>query len=537
MVYYISQQHQCSQPPPRNALLPTAPKSFQTDQLILLFVSVLLAILVPASFSFQTSSTSLFHLKQIHARITTSHPFSLFLLTSLFRSCLFIGALAHARLLLDHFPSPHFPSITLWNSLIQSYSKTPRTSQESLLLFRRLLALHGPAFLDNYTFTFVVNAASHQPTQKFGAGVHGQVMRNGFSSDVFIGNSMVNFYAAFGRMEDAQLMFDGMAQPDVVSWTSIVGGYTWCGNIGVARELFDRMPDRNDVSWAVMMAGYLRSGRFNDVLGLFHEMLHSHKARPNEAVLVCVLSACAQLGALDQGKWVHVFIDRTGRAGKLEKAYQVVKGMPMDPDIIIWRALLSACRIHGCVDLGEEIINHIAQLDPRSHGGGYALISNLYASIGRWDNVGRIRRKMSATVKPNPGCSWIEVDGAVHEFLAADQLHPCIVEIRDKLNEVLRRISLEGGYIANTKYVLFELSEEEKEQAVSWHSEKLAVAFALMSTVAGSSIRIVKNLRICDDCHSAMKAISLVFNRDIVVRDRSRFHTFKRGSCSCLDYW
>lgn len=134
------------------------------------------------------------------------------------------------------------------------------------------------------------------------------------------------------------------------------------------------------------------------------------------------------------------------------------------------------------------------------------------------------------------GGSWIEVDGVTHEFRVDDHLHPRILEIREKLDEILEKAKL-GGYISNTSQVTFDLSEEDKEHAVSLHSEKLAIAFGLLSTKPGSLIRIVKNLRTCEDCHSAFKAISLVFDREIIVRDRSRFHAFKHGKCSCNDYW
>lgn len=517
-----------------------------------------------------------------------------------------------------------------------------------------MLAL-GEAKPDKYTLTFVITACSHLTSPKLGRGVHGQVVRNGSESDVFVGNSMVTMYSVFGRMDDALKVFDEMPVRDVVTWTSLVSGYAACGELGAAHKFFDEMPVRNDVSWAVIIAGYVGCGRYSDALRHFHDMLQDDKMKPNEAVLVCVLSACAHLGALDQGKWIHIYVDKSGvpkssnisnalinmyakcgkiecakqvfdniskrdvftwtsmisglamhgrgsdallvfsqmlaagvrpdnitllgvlngcshsglvdegffifhnmsrlwglspeiehygclidllgRAGCLEEAYEVVRSMPMEPDIVLWRALLSACRIHGYVDLGEQIIDHISQLDPSSHGGGYTLLSNLYASIGRWDKVAKVRKVMNSRVESNPGCSWIEVNGIVHEFVAADRLHPQIEEIHVKLNEVLKRASVEGGYIANTRQVLFDLSEEESEQAIAWHSEKLAVAFGLMSTDAGSAIRIVKNLRVCEDCHSAMKAISLVFDREIVMRDRSRFHTFKQGNCSCADYW
>ncbi|OVA16262.1 Pentatricopeptide repeat [Macleaya cordata] len=490
----------------------------------------------------------------------------------------------------------------------------------------------------------------------YGRNIHALVIKFGCEFDTFVCNSLLNFYSIFGRTDEAQNLFDEMPQRDVVSWTSLISGYTKHGKMGRATELFSEMPDRNEVSWVVMISGFVGIGRYNDALRYFNDMLCDDKVKPNEPVFVCVLSACAHLGALDQGKWIHVYIDKIGmskssnistslidmyakcgridcanrvfngtskrdvltwtsmisglsmhglgedalrlfsqmlaagikpdnitllgvlngcshsglveegcsvfndmenlwgispkiehygcvvdllaRAGQLERAFEVVRGMPMEPDIVIWRALLSSCRVHRNVDLGERIGDHISQLDPSFHGGGYVLLSNLYASVGRWDRVDRVRKQMNKKkIELNTGCSWIEVDGVVHEFLAADKLHPRITEIHEKLNEVLKRARIEGGYVTNTNQVLFDLSEEEKEQAVSWHSEKLAVAFGLLSTDSGTPIRIVKNLRICEDCHSAMKAISRAFSREIVVRDRSRFHSFREGNCSCKDYW
>ncbi|KAF8390355.1 hypothetical protein HHK36_024880 [Tetracentron sinense] len=541
--------------------------------------------------------------------------------------------------------------------MIRAFSRAPN-SQESFNLLRRMLIVDGPILVipDKYTFTFVITSCSHQLSIVYGENVHGRIIKNGYEFDVFVGNSLVNLYSVFAKMKDAQKIFDQMCQRDVFTWTSLVSGYAKCGEMGRACELFDKMPERNDVSWAVMISGYVGGGMYSDALRFFHDMLCDDKVKPNEAVLVCVLSACAHLGALDQGKWIHIYVDKSGmwgssnistalidmyakcgridcanrvfsetsrrdvltftsmisglsihglgkdalqifsqmldedvkpneitilgvlngcshsglveegcsifynmeslwgilpkiehygcyidllaRAGFLGRAFEVVKSMPMAPDIVIWRALLSACRIYGDVSVGEQIINYITQLDPSSHGGGQVLLSNLYASLGQWDRVVQVRKLMGECgSESSPGCSWIEVDGVVHEFRVADQLHPQIVEIQNKLNEVLRRTSIEGGYVANIKQVSFDLSEEEKEQAVSWHSEKLAIAFGLMSTELGTPIRIVKNIRTCEDCHSVMKAISRVFHREIVIRDCSRFHTFKEGSCSCKDYW
>lgn len=480
--------------------------------------------------------------------------------------------------------------------MIQAYSKTP-SSKESLYLFQNMLLFCGPslAIPDEYTFTFVVTACSRQSTFTFfgfGQNVHGMVIKNGYNSDVFVGNSLVGMYATFSRTSDAQKVFDEMPHQDTITWTSLVRGYAMCGEIVKARELFIMMPYQNDVSWAVMIAGYVSMEMYNDALKCFHDMLADDNVRPNEAVLVSVLSACSHLGALDQGKWIHIYMDKSGaaqssnistslidmyakcgridcakqlfdlthkrdiltwtsmisglsmhglgrealeiffdmlaqgtkpdniilvsvlnacshsgrvkdglsifhdmqrlwgivpklehygclidllsRAGRLESAFEAVKSMPMKPDVIIWRALLGACRVHGNAVLGEIIISHIYQLDRGSHGGGHVLLSNLYASLGQWESVNKVRKSMGhkETAATSPGCSYIEIDGFVHEFLAADRLHPQIKEIHVKLNEVMKRVSLEGGYIPMTNQVLFDLSEEEKQEAISWHSEK-----------------------------------------------------------------
>ncbi|KAF3437086.1 hypothetical protein FNV43_RR19839 [Rhamnella rubrinervis] len=595
-------------------------------------------------------------LKQIHAQVVTQ-AFSCHgsIATTLINCYIYAKNLTSARSLFDCYPSC-FPPTLVWNLIIRAYSKQ-QNSQESIHLFVQMLAIGGAVrvFPDKYTFTFVLTSCSHQKSPYFGEVVHGLVIKNGLESDLFVGNSLINMFSVFTRMENAQKVFNEMPKRDVFTWTSLLRGYVKHGEMGIACKLFNRMPVRNEVSWAVMISGFVGCERHTEALRCFHDMLCEDRVKPDETILVCVLSACAHLGALDQGNWIHVYIDKTGiplrtniftalidmyakcgkidrairvfngiskrdvlnyssminglsihglgkdavrvfsqmltenvkpnditiigvlngcshsglvdegssifynmenlwgiipkiehyccyadllgRAGLLDRAFEVVKSMPIHPDIAIWRALLSACRIHRDAKLGEQVIRHIEQLDLTRYDGGKVLLSNLYASLGKWESVAELRNLMSRERKKStPGRSWIEVNGVVHEFRVADQLHPQIAMIREKLNEILKRARL-GGYVANTRQVSFDLSEEEKEQAVAFHSEKLAIAFGVMSTEPGTPIQIVKNLRTCDDCHSALKAISKVYERELVVRDRSRFHTFKDGICSCHDYW
>ena len=590
-------------------------------------------------------------LKQIHARVFTmavsSHAS---FTTSLINCYLSSKDLNSARTLFDSYPSS-LPPTLVWNFMIRAYSKL-ENSQESIFLFSQMLASSLP---DKYTFTYVITSCSHQISVHHGKIVHGLVVKNGLESDLFVGNAVINMYAVFARVEEARKMFDEMPERDAFTWTSLLRGYVEGGEIGKACELFDGMPMRNEVSWAVMILGFVGSNRHIEALGYFHDMLYEGKVKPNQSIVVSVLSACAHLGVLDQGKWVHehldaigvpltsniltalidmyakcgridlanqifrriskrdvfnytsmitglsihglgkdavqlfsqmlmenvmpnditilgllngcshsglveegssiffsmeslwgitpkiehygCYIDLLGRAGFLKRALEVVKSMPMRPDFVIWRALMSACRIHRNVKLGEHIARHLEQLDLDGHSEDKVLLSNLNASLGKWERVAELRHLISEERnKSNPGHSWIEINGVVHEFRVAERLHPQIAQIREKLIEVLKRAEL-AGYISNTSQVSFDLSEEDKEQAVACHSEKLAVTFGLMSTEPGTSIRIVKNLRTCDDCHSALKAISQVYNRELIVRDRSRFHNFKGGICSCNDYW
>lgn len=154
-----------------------------------------------------------------------------------------------------------------------------------------------------------------------------------------------------------------------------------------------------------------------------------------------------------------------------------------------------------------------------------------------WTEVDRVRDAMkSLGLRKNPGCSWIEFKNKVHMLLAGDKAHPLMNQIMEKLNKLSSEMK-RSGYFPNTHFVLQDVEEQEKEQILCGHSEKLAVVLGLLNTPPGSSLRVIKNLRICGDCHSVIKFISRFERREISVRDTNRFHHFKDGVCSCGDYW
>lgn len=294
-------------------------------------------------------------------------------------------------------------------------------------------------------------------------------------------------------------------------------------------------------------------GQGKAAIELFEEM-QKQMVAPDGITFVNLLSACAHKGLIEEGqhyfhlmKQVHriepkmehfgCMVDMLGRAGFLDEAKRLIDEMPMSPDAGVLGALLGACKIHGDIELGEEIGKQVIELEPHNSG-RYVLLANLYANVGRWDDVARVRKLMNDRgVKKVPGFSVIELDGVVSEFIAGGRMHPESKEIYAKVDEMLTCIR-SVGYIPETDAVSHDIvEEEEKENPLYFHSEKLAIAFGLLKTKPGSIIRISKNLRVCKDCHQASKFISEVFDREIIVRDRNRFHHFKNGECSCKDYW
>jgi hypothetical protein len=210
--------------------------------------------------------------------------------------------------------------------------------------------------------------------------------------------------------------------------------------------------------------------------------------------------------------------------------------MPIKPDAAVWGSLLAGCRIHTNLKLGECVAEYLFEADAKNPA-HYVLLSNIYAAAGRWDDTGNVRQMMkNKKVKKMPGCSWIEIKNKVYAFVVGDKLHPHMQQIYEKLESLSGQMK-EAGYVPNRNVVLRDVEDEQKEHILSHHSEKLAIAFGLLNISPGIPIRIVKNLRVCDDCHSAIKFISKIVAREFIVRDTNRFHHFKEGQCSCGDYW
>ncbi|CAN6888979.1 unnamed protein product [Brassica oleracea] len=232
-------------------------------------------------------------------------------------------------------------------------------------------------------------------------------------------------------------------------------------------------------------------------------------------------------------------VDLLSRSQKISKAEEFIQAMPVKPDASIWASLLRACRTSGDMETAERVCKKIVELNPDDPG--YSILaSNAYAALRKWDKVSVIRKSLKDKErKKNPGYSWIEVSKKVYLFRAGDVSAPQFEAIHESL-EMLYSLMAKEGYVPDPREVsqnLEEEEEEEKRRLVCGHSERLAIAFGLLNTEPGTPLQVMKNLRVCGDCHEVTKLISKIVGREILVRDANRFHLFKDGACSCNDRW
>lgn len=480
----------------------------------------------------------------------------------------------------------------MYNTMIRAYSNRGNP-KEAFVFYSKMLCEEHCVYPDDFTFTFVFSACS-----KFNAGFEGKqahaqmikcpvkfgthswnslmvfyvkigeagiVVRHLFdgieSPDIVSWNCLIDAYVKSGDLNEAQKLFDEMPQRDVVSWTTMLVGYVNAGLLNEASLLFNEMPERNLVSWSAWINGYAQMGCYSKALDVFTEMQVA-KVEMDEITITTLLSACARLGALDQGRWLHAYIDKHGikvdahvsaalidmyskcgqidmarklfgetadrkvfvwnsmlgglamhsygeeavelfarmidcgiepneityisilaacshsglvdaglqtfermvevqklqpivehygclvdllsRAGFLHDAFQVVETMPMKADATVWRALLGACKLHGNVELAEKVGRILIETEPLNDM-NYVLLSNVYAMVNRWEIVGKLRREMKVRgLKKTPGCSLIELNGIVHEFVARDHSHPKIREICELLCIIANHMVQEG---------------------------------------------------------------------------------------------
>ncbi|KAM6550029.1 hypothetical protein CsatB_021705 [Cannabis sativa] len=424
------------------------------------------------------------------------------------------GNLEDAQFVFDELPKK---TTVGWNTIIAGYALHGYT-EEALSLYYEMS--ESNVTMDHFTFSILVRICTRLASLEHAKQAHAGLVRHGFGSDIVANTALVDFYSKWGRIEDARHVFDKMPCKNLISWNALIAGYGNHGRGEEAIELFEKMLEEglmpNHVTFLAVLSACSYSGLSERGWEFFESMSKDHKIKPRAMHYACM-------------------IELLGREGLLDEAYALLSKAPFKPTANMWAALLTACRIHEDLELGKLAAEKLYGMEPEKLS-NYIVLLNIYNSSGKLrEAAGVVQTLKRKGLRMLPACSWIEVKKQSHVFYSGDKTHSEIEKIYQKVEELMAEIS-KHGYIGKEKTLLPDVDEHE-ERILLYHSEKLAIAYGMMSTLDGTSLQIVQSHRVCSDCHSAIKLMALITGREIVLRDGSRFHHFKDGNCSCGDYW
>ncbi|CAD6268558.1 unnamed protein product [Miscanthus lutarioriparius] len=347
------------------------------------------------------------------------------------------GMITEAQKLHDRIGGQELVS---WNSIISGFSLN-KQSEEAQKFFLEMLDMGVKP--DHFTYATVLDTCANLATIELGKQIHGQIIKQEMLGDEYISSTLVDMYVKCGNMPDSLLMFEKAQKLDFVSWNAMICGYGLHGLGFEALEMFERMQKANVV--------------------------------PNHATFVAVLRACSHVGLLDDGcRYFHLMtsryklepqlehfacmVDILGRSKGPQEALKFIRSMPLEADAVIWKTLLSICKIRQDVEVAETAASNVLRLDP-DDSSVYILLSNVYAESGKWVDVSRTRRLMrQGRLKKEPGCSWIEVQSEMHGFLVGDKVHPRSREVYEMLNNLICEMKLSGYEPASALFA--EVDEE-----------------------------------------------------------------------------
>lgn len=425
------------------------------------------------------------------------------------------GCIKEAQWVFDEMPEK---TIVGWNSIIAGYA-LHGYSEKALDMYYEMQ--RSGVKMDHFTFSIVIRICARLGSLEHAKQAHAGLVRNGFGLDIIANTTLVDFYCKWGRMEDAKNVFDIMPRKNVISWNALIGGYAKQGMGRKAVEVFERMVKEgmipNHVTFLAVLSACSFSGLLDKGIEIFELMVRDPRMKPRAMHYACM-------------------IDLLGREGLLDEAFAMIKSAPFSPTKNMWAALLTACRIHKNLELGKFAAEKLFGMEPEKVS-NYIVLLNIYNSSGRVDDAAKVLEALNRKgLRLLPACSWIEIKRQAHLFLFGDRSHPQSVEIYRRLDALMEEI-VELGYVADGNKPLLPDVGEHEQQIFNYHSEKLAIAFGLISTPNLTPLQIIQGHRVCTDCHNVIKLITVVTKREIVMRDASRFHHFRNGTCSCGDYW
>ncbi|OWM80880.1 pentatricopeptide repeat-containing protein At1g19720 [Punica granatum] len=402
-----------------------------------------------------------------------------------------------------------------WNSIVAGYAQNGQKDRA----FGVLRQMQSVGFFPNWvTILSILPSCANLISAKKVKEIHAFAVRHGLLSILPVANSLINTYAKSGDIEYSRRVFDGISRRDIISWNSLFSGYVLHGCSHLVIDLFNQMR----------------------ALGF----------KPNRGTFVSLLNAYSRVGAAEEG--IEVFssitkeylivpalehysavVDLYGRAGRLEEAVEFIEQMPVEPDSSAWLALFTACRIHGNADLALLAAERLLELEP-GNDSFQPMILNAFALHGKPEHVLKLKKlEKDGISRHTVGQSWTEIRNTVHTFIStptaeshSKQLLSWVRDVKQKA-EALK--SCDGGLC---------IEEEHKEEIGGIHSEKLAIGFSLLSSPhPPRRVRVMKNTRMCEDCHRNAKYVSSTFDCEIYLSDTQCLHHFKGGNCSCRDYW
>ncbi|KAL6202756.1 hypothetical protein ACLB2K_026461 [Fragaria x ananassa] len=312
---------------------------------------------------------------------------------------------------LQIFESMEFKDRVSWNSILTGFSQNG-WNEDALRLFGDMR--YGEVEVDHYAFSAVLRSCSDLGTLNLGQQVHALTLKSGLESNEFVASSLISMYSKCGIIDDAKKSFEETLKDSSITWNSIIFGYAQNGQGYVALDLFSQMKKQ--------------------------------KVKLDHITFVAILTACSHMGLVEQGcnflksmnseyaiapRMEHYAcaVDLYGRAGRLDMAKALIEEMPFEPDAMVWKTLLAACRACGNIELASQVADYLLVLEPEEHC-TYVLLSDMYGHLERWDAKASVKKLMRERgVRKVPGWSWIELKNEVHAFKAEDHLHPHCEEI------------------------------------------------------------------------------------------------------------
>ncbi|KAJ3678348.1 hypothetical protein LUZ60_002151 [Juncus effusus] len=426
-----------------------------------------------------------------------NNPFLFCALINLYAKC---GCINTAQKMFDIMP---VKTSVGYNTIIAGYALNGY-SEKALDLYDEMKMTEIP--IDMFTYATVIRVCVQLGSVEKGKEVHADLIRNGSALNLVVGTSLVDLYGKWGRMKDALKVFDQMPRKNVITWNALIGGFAYHGMFKEAFDAFDRMIEEGFVTNHVTVLGILNAcvyaGNFEKGRDVFENMREVYKITPRAMHYACM-------------------IDLFGRKGLLKQALNLIQEAPFEPSIHMWANLVRACRAHNDTKLGVYAAEELCGLNPVKLS-NYSLLIDFYVKRGRMKDASRLINEINDKGFELDVCyTWIEVNKKSYKFSVGDKLHPHKDEIYKKVHDLMREIGCEMN----------------KLTVCAYHSEKLAIAFGLISTRNCMPLQLIQSHRICEDCHYFIGCVGLITKRDIVVRDASRFHHFSEGNCSCGNYW